>query len=210
MSCQLTAFPAAPKMEWFGFPGLERFCFPVQEEDAENHNFSSAQGIYLCLGEACVASTNWKRGVYFRWGVIGMTCLLMYTSFFRCLWKCCCSLLTEVKACHRRENGLWCSWIAVLLTSQHGIGQVSWGEISTPETPSQSSIRLEWKVVWSGCVKTYLACFFPFLKRLELSLREEKKKPWKLLQASLAIAFDFSPLQSKPQLYLGFSLIDQF
>lgn len=138
-----------------------------------------------------------------------MACVLIYTGFFQCLWKCCCSLPTEVKACHRRENGLWCSWIAVLLTSQHRIRPVSWGKISTPETSSQSSIHSEWKVVWSGCVKTYLVCFFFSLKRLKVSLREEKN--WKLLQAPLAIASDFFPSSEQtaalPRLLLDGSIL---
>lgn len=144
----------------------------------------------------CEASSEWMREAYLSGGVIGTARLLMYTSLFSCLQKCSRSLLTEVKACHRREkNGLWCSWIAVLLASQHGIGWLSWGKISTPETLSQSCIRLEWKVVWSGCVKTYPAFFFSSLKRLEFSLR--KKNSWKLLQASLAIAFDFHDFRAK-------------
>lgn len=137
-------------------------------------SFFSALGIHQCLGEACLASSKWMRKAYLSGGVIGMACLLMYTSLFSCLQKCYCSLLTEVKACHRRgKNGLWCSWIAVLSASQHGIGWLSWAKISTPETLSQSCIRLEWNVVWSGCVKTYLAFFFSSLKRLEFSLRKK-------------------------------------
>lgn len=86
-----------------------------------------------------------------------------------------------------KENASWCSWITEAFWCTPG--WLCWKKISTPETFSQSCIRLEWKVVWAVCVKTYPS-FFP-LKRSVLSLRKEMKA------APIVIASDFHCFRAK-------------